>query len=85
MTSNTEFLKVNLHWQKKGWHFDELLQLRKQLWEIDPFSNVGTKVIQQEIGGKIDPDPNPGQFQYLKFVLIDDKDFNGPIAIQYLD
>lgn len=79
MTSNIQFLKVNLHWQKKGWHFDELLQLRKQLWEMDPFLNVGTKEIQQEIGGKLDPDPNTGQFQDLKFVLIDDKDFNGDL------
>lgn len=80
MTSgNIQLLKVNWHWQKKGWHFEEIMQMRKQLWEMDPFSNVGTKEIQQEIGGDLDTDPDPVQFQDLKFVLIDDKDFNGDL------
>ncbi|QED36691.1 hypothetical protein FK178_02715 [Antarcticibacterium arcticum] len=79
MISNLKFLKVNLHWQIKGWHFDELLQLRKQLWEMDPFSNVGTKEIQQEIGDQIDTGLDPAQFLDLKYVLIDDTDFNGDL------
>ncbi len=82
-SGNIQILKVNLHWQKKGWRFDEILQMRKQLREMDPFLNVGTKKIQKEIGGRFDPDPDPVDFRNMTYVLIDDNAFNG--NLEFLD
>jgi hypothetical protein len=77
LSTNIKFLETNLHWQKAGWRFDELMQLRSELRDLDPFLNCGTREIQAEVGGLMLPIEDKTEFRQLKFVIVDDDDFDG--------
>lgn len=71
------YLTYNLHWQEQGWDFEEILQVRNQLKDDDPFLSADTLRIQEFIGKEKHPYKDIPDFEKLEFLYIDDSDFNG--------
>jgi hypothetical protein len=74
------YLTYNLHWQELGWKFDEIMQARSQLRDIDPFLDVGIREINSEIGSsEVKKYTSHLEFKRLKYLYLDEADFEGDL------
>ncbi|MBK5192654.1 MAG: hypothetical protein JJE07_05475 [Flavobacteriaceae bacterium] len=75
------YLTYNLHWQELGWKFDEIMQARSQLRDIDPFLDVGIREINSEIGSsEVKKYTSHLEFKRLKYLYLDEADFDGDLT-----
>lgn len=74
------YIKYNFFLNKTDFSFFELLKVRSQLRDINPFENVGCFELYREILGRnlnLNYELKEKDFENIKFVIIDDFYFDG--------
>lgn len=78
--SNSDIFNRHLFWVDRGYSFDDIAAIRKDIKEFFPFSPLGTRTIQQRIGGVYpEKEVTVEDLKKLTFLLIDDCDFDSDL------
>ncbi len=79
-TKALQYLTYNLHWQGLGWDFEDIMQVRSQLIDIDPFLDVSIGKIHSEITrSEVNQVTSHLEFKRLKYLYLDEADFDGDL------
>lgn len=75
------YLTYNLHWQELDWNFDDIMQIRSQLRDIDPFQDISINEIHSEITkSEVKNVASHLEFKRLKYLYLDEADFEGDLT-----